>query len=118
MLSTGHRPPQDGRDDDRRGRLRGPGVVVGVHEHPLPHRRHGAQPVTVEVAERRRRRGPGRRSSRALPHDTVLRDGDLIEVTAGELTGSVWHVVEADAADQQTARRVPVIAAEHPEEWS
>jgi hypothetical protein len=53
-----------------------------------------------------------------LPHATVLHDGDLIEVTAGELTGSVWHVVEADAADQQTARRVPVIAAEHPEEWS
>jgi hypothetical protein len=52
-----------------------------------------------------------------LPHSTVLRDGDLIEITAGELAGSVWHVVEADAADQQTARRVPVIAAEHPEEW-
>jgi hypothetical protein len=52
-----------------------------------------------------------------LPHSTVLRDGDLIEITAGELAGSVWHVLEADAADQQTARRVPVIAAEHPEEW-
>ena len=52
-----------------------------------------------------------------FPHDTVLRDGDLIEITAGELVGSVWRVIESDAADQQTARRVPVIAVEHPEEW-
>jgi hypothetical protein len=52
-----------------------------------------------------------------LPHGTVLRDGDLIEITTGELVGSVWRVVEADAADQQTARRVPVIATERPEEW-
>lgn len=53
-----------------------------------------------------------------FPHDTDLRDGDLIEITTGELEGSVWQVVESDAADQQTARRVPVVAIEHPEEWS
>jgi hypothetical protein len=47
-------------------------------------------------------------------HDTDLRDGDLIEITAGELVGSVWRIVESDAADQQTARRVPVIATERP----
>lgn len=47
-----------------------------------------------------------------------LRDGDLIEVVAGRLLGSVWRVVEADDADQQTARRVPVVAAERPSEWA
>lgn len=52
-----------------------------------------------------------------LPWDTILRDGDMIEVTVGEVAGTVWQVVEADAADQQTARRVPVIATERPGEW-
>jgi hypothetical protein len=52
-----------------------------------------------------------------FPHDTDLRDGDLIEVTAGELAGSVWLVIEGDAADQQTARRVPVEAVARPTEW-
>lgn len=43
-----------------------------------------------------------------------LKDGDHIEVTAGRLVGSVWQVVEADDADQQTARRVPVVAVDRP----
>ena len=47
-----------------------------------------------------------------------LRDGDFIEVVAGRLLGSVWLIVEADDADQQTARRVPVVAAERPSEWA
>ena len=52
-----------------------------------------------------------------FPHDTTdLRDGDLVDVT-GEASG-VYRIVEADAADQQTARRVPVVATERPEEWS
>jgi hypothetical protein len=52
-----------------------------------------------------------------LPHDTTdLRDGDLLDVT-GESAG-VYQIVESDPADQQTARRVPVIAAQRPEEWS
>lgn len=46
-----------------------------------------------------------------------LRDGDCIEVVDGRLAGSVWQIVEADDADQQTARRVAVIAAERPGEW-
>lgn len=43
-----------------------------------------------------------------------LLDGDLIEITAGRSAGSWWHVVEADRADQQTAYRVPVVAAPPP----
>lgn len=50
-------------------------------------------------------------------HDTVLIDGDYIEVTSGEHVG-IWRVIEADPADQQTALRVPVIAARRPEGWS
>ena len=47
-----------------------------------------------------------------------LRDSDLIEVTSGENTGLVLRIVEADWADQTTARRVPVEATTRPEEWS
>lgn len=55
----------------------------------------------------------------SLPASTTnLADGDLVEVTAGELAGSVWRVVEADFADQQTARRCPVVATERPSEWT
>lgn len=46
-----------------------------------------------------------------------FQDGDLIEVTAGENAGTVWRVVEADSADQKTALRLPVIAADRPVEW-
>lgn len=53
-----------------------------------------------------------------FPIGTSLRDGDLIDVTEGENVGTVWRVVEADSADQQTAYRVPIIAADRPEEWS
>lgn len=49
--------------------------------------------------------------------DPDLANGDLIEVTAGALNGRVYQIVEADPADQQTARRVPVIEAVRPEEW-
>lgn len=44
-----------------------------------------------------------------------IQDGDLIDVLAGENAGTVWRIVEADWADQQTARRVQIIAAERPE---
>lgn len=40
----------------------------------------------------------------------AFRDGDVVEVTAGESAGTFWVVVEADRADQQTAYRVPVVA--------
>lgn len=53
------------------------------------------------------------------PHDVdMLRDGDLIEVTAGENAGTVWKILEADFADQQTARRLPVESVQRPEEWA
>lgn len=47
-----------------------------------------------------------------------LRDGDFIEVTSGENAGMVLRIVEADWSDQTTARRVPVVATQRPEEWS
>ena len=54
-----------------------------------------------------------------LPYDTEnLADGDLIEVTAGEVAGTVWRIVEAEFADQQTARRIPVESVQRPEEWA
>lgn len=52
-----------------------------------------------------------------FPHDTALRDGDLIDVTAGESAGLVFRVVEADQGDQRTARRVRLIQTERPAEW-
>lgn len=47
-----------------------------------------------------------------------LRDNDLIEITAGENTGRVLRIIEADWSDQATARRCPVEATERPTEWS
>lgn len=53
-----------------------------------------------------------------LPATTSdIRDGDLIEITAGENAGLVLRVVEATWQDQATARRVPVMATQRPEEW-
>jgi len=48
---------------------------------------------------------------------TDLRDDDFIEVTAGEWAGSVFRIVEAIKGDQRTARRVPVVEGQRPEEW-
>lgn len=53
-----------------------------------------------------------------FPVGTDIHDGDLIDVLAGDVAGAVYRVIEAGAADQQTARRVPVIATERPKEWS
>lgn len=53
-----------------------------------------------------------------FPADTAgLRDGDLIDVTAGECAGLVLRVVEASWTDQQTALRVPVVEDQRPAEW-
>lgn len=49
------------------------------------------------------------------PATTVLRDGDVIEVTAGENTGIYLRVVEATGSDQATALRVPVVEIQKPE---
>lgn len=43
-----------------------------------------------------------------------LADGDLVEVVTGENYGSFWQVIESDWADQQTARRVPIVATSRP----
>ena len=49
------------------------------------------------------------------PDETpTFRDGDLIHIDAGRSAGTWWLVIEADRADQQTAYRVPVMAAEQP----
>lgn len=53
-----------------------------------------------------------------VPHGTTnLQPGDLIEITAGDSVGQVLELVSADAADQTTALRLPVIGAHRPEEW-
>lgn len=49
---------------------------------------------------------------------TNLRDGDLVDITAGENDGVVLRIVEASWQDQATARRVPVIEAQRPAEWA
>ena len=49
---------------------------------------------------------------------TDLADDDLVLITEGENAGLVLRVIEADWQDQATARRVPVIGTEPPEEWS
>lgn len=49
--------------------------------------------------------------------DREHRDGDLIDVTAGETAGQVLKIGESDPTDQTTARRFPVEAVARPEEW-
>lgn len=54
----------------------------------------------------------------SLPASTDdLRDGDLIDITAGENAGVVLHIIEATWQDQATARRVPVFEVQRPSEW-
>lgn len=80
--------------------------IAGMARSQSPSRTLDIGGVQVQVAVR----------TAHLPHDTTdLRDGDLLEVS-GESAG-VYQIVEADPADQQTARRVPVVAATRPEEW-
>lgn len=50
-----------------------------------------------------------------LPVGTDLADRDLLHVTYGENVGRWLRVVEALPADQQTARRVPVVEDQKPE---
>lgn len=47
-----------------------------------------------------------------------LADGDLVEVTSGECAGAVFRLVESGFQDQSTARRVPAVEVDRPEEWS
>jgi hypothetical protein len=54
-----------------------------------------------------------------LPADTEdLDSGDLLEVTAGPHTGTVWQIIEAVRSDQQTSRRLPISEVTRPSEWS
>lgn len=49
---------------------------------------------------------------------TGLRDGDVIEVTAGENADNFLRIVEASWQDQATALRVPVVEAQRPGGWT
>jgi hypothetical protein len=54
-----------------------------------------------------------------LPADTSdLHDNDFIEITAGENVGVVLRIVEAAWQDLATARRVPLVAEQRPQEWA
>lgn len=53
-----------------------------------------------------------------FPSGTDVVDGDYAEVTAGDSAGTVWRITEADPADQQTARRVPLVSVDRPGEWA
>lgn len=54
-----------------------------------------------------------------LPASTSdLEDNDFIEITAGENVGVVLRIVEAAWQDQATARRVPVVSEQRPQEWA
>ena len=46
-----------------------------------------------------------------------LQDGDWIDVVSGENAGRAFSIVEVDWKDQATARRVPLLAQDRPEEW-
>lgn len=46
-----------------------------------------------------------------------LSDGDFIDILTGENAGRAFRILEADFKDQATARRVPVLAEDRPEEW-
>lgn len=46
-----------------------------------------------------------------------LQDGDWLDITSGDNTGTAWLIVEADFKDQATARRMPLLAQDRPEEW-
>lgn len=43
-----------------------------------------------------------------------LRDGDYVEVVAGRLSETVWHVIETTPADHETALRCPVEQVDRP----
>jgi hypothetical protein len=54
----------------------------------------------------------------SVPADTSgLLDGDLVEMTGGENAGLVLRVLEVAFQDQATARRLPVVEVQRPEEW-
>lgn len=55
----------------------------------------------------------------SVPADTAgLLDGDLVEMTSGENAGLVLRVLEVAGQDQATAKRLPVVETQRPEEWA
>lgn len=54
-----------------------------------------------------------------VKHDTTnLVDGDIILITTGPAAGSFWSIKDATpTGDQQTARRVTIVAAKRPRDW-
>lgn len=54
----------------------------------------------------------------SLPIGTSVVDGSVIEMTAGDLTGQFFRVVESTGKDQATALRVQVVGIERPDGWS
>jgi len=53
-----------------------------------------------------------------LPASTTdLADDDFADITAGDNAGGVVQLIEVGWQDQTTARRIPVVAVERPEEW-
>jgi hypothetical protein len=83
--------------------------IAGMARSQSPSKTINIGGIEVQVATR----------TAHFPHSTTdLADGDLIEITEGELAGSVWQIVESDPADQQNARRVPIISTQRPKEWS
>lgn len=49
---------------------------------------------------------------------TDLRDGDVVEIVAGENAGLFLQIVEAEWQDQATARRLPVMQIQRPKGWT
>ena len=49
---------------------------------------------------------------------TDLADDDYAEITAGENAGVVVRIIEVGWQDQATARRLPVVGVDRPEEWA
>lgn len=83
--------------------------LAGTYRGDSPSRTLDIGGAEVEVAMR----------TGHLPHHVSdLADNDLIEITAGENAGVVLRVVEAVWQDQATARRVPVVTVDRPEEWT
>ena len=54
----------------------------------------------------------------SLPIGTSVVDGSVIEITAGDLTGQFFRVVDSIGKDQATALRVQVVGIERPDGWS
>lgn len=112
---TVHRASDRAAQDEATGRERLAWVTVASN---IPFRLDGPSDGatrTVEVAGVQYQQAT---ATGHLPVSSVdLVDHDLLEVTVGEWSGTVWRVVEASRADQKTARRVPIAQESRPEEW-